>query len=152
MQFNLPQPSILPLQPIVCQKMLVRITGAFANSPSPAGPAAGISSPRSQPLFWAHLNLPCWIRFLAGAHGSSPELQVFSLGVAPAVPFPIPAPPTPCAHPRGGAAVLPGLPGLRLPVPPALTLGHVCCRARCHHCPASLPETHPFRDLPRLLL
>lgn len=112
MLFNLPQPSILPLQPVVCQKMLVGVMEPLLTLPALLDQRQDASSSWSQPPLWAHLNLPCWMRFLAGAHESSPEQQPFPLGVAPAVPFPIPAPAALlCPSPQGSSAAPRGCPG-----------------------------------------
>lgn len=105
MQFNLLQPSILPLQPTVCQKTLVRITGAFANSPSPAWPAAGCL------LFMEPASLldtpkpPLLDKISRRSSWKQPWAPALFLGCCPGCAVSHPSPTVPlCPSPRGSSA------------------------------------------------
>lgn len=68
----------------------MRITGAFANSPSPAGPAAGCVLIMKPASLLGTPKSPLLDRISRRISGSSPEQQLFPLGVARAVSHPSP--------------------------------------------------------------
>lgn len=146
MQFTLPQLSIISLQPVTCQKMLVGVAGAFTKHPSPFMTSSGMpSSSWSQPSPLRYTQT-----LLAGYNFSQECMRAaLFLGSFPGCATVSHPPTRPLLAPlragdRGRGPQ--GHPGWDWPCHPSLTSGHVRCQACCCRSPPSLPETHPFRD------